>query len=370
MPSEARIAAPVRREAPPGSVSVVIPAHNGEPYIGWTLESLARQSYPDFECLVIDDGSVDRTAAVVERFASEARFSLRLVRHSENWGLARTLNHGLRETRGSLVLVLHQDTSLGDGGWLGRAVARMAQSRDVAVVTGNYGIPARGEVDLVQRTFGVLRRQFHRAPRGGLEPLTFSEFKCDLVRRTDIESVGGFPERFRVAGEDIWGSCLLRANGRRLLKDYELTAVQRFTGDATSVRGNLRKEFIFGRAIAGPLLRFRSALARDLSHTPYSRSRSWNRASQPFVTLALALLALVWILTHDAWFLAGALGLIGARLVYYFLRLYPTFRAFGAGGWRASVESVAGSALGFLSDFAYSAGLSLGLVSWARGRPI
>ena len=149
-----------------------------------------------------------------------------------------------------------------------------------------------------------------------------------------------------------------------------MTAVQRFTGEATSVAGNLRKEFIFGRAIAGSLLRFRSALARDLSRTPYSRSRSWNRASQPFFILALAVLFLLSIFTQDAWYLAGAFGLIGARLVYYFLRLYPTFRAFGEGLWKASVESAAGSPLGFLSDFAYSAGLVQGLIFWAQGRQI
>jgi len=349
---------------------VVVPAFNGAGEIERTLASVAAQRFPDLDVLVVDDGSRDETPATVERFFQEHALPGRLLRHESNWGLSRTLNHGLHETSGDAVLFVHQDIALDREDWVARAVSDLRTRPRVAVVTGYYGLPAVGEVDFAQRTFGVMRRQFHAAPAEGVESVTFSEFKCDLVDRLAVQSVEGFPERFRIAGEDLWVSCALRAQGWTILKDYSLRSVQRFTGKATSVAGNLRKEFTFGKAIAGTLLRFRTSLARGLQSTPYSRSRSWNRASQPFVVAALVLLLLVAALTGSLllWVLFGAL-LLG-RLLYYGLRLYPGLRRILARPGRALAESVLGAPLGIATDAMYTAGLGTGIVSWALGRKL
>ena len=49
-------------------ISVVVIAYNAEPYITQTLETIVSQNYPDFEVIVVDDGSTDGTRACVERF--------------------------------------------------------------------------------------------------------------------------------------------------------------------------------------------------------------------------------------------------------------------------------------------------------------
>jgi glycosyltransferase involved in cell wall biosynthesis len=90
--------------APP--VTVLMPVYNGEAFLSQALESVLRQSFQDFELLVIDDGSTDATAAILEA-CSDRR--LRIVRNPRNLGLVATLNKGLDLARGELVARMDQD---------------------------------------------------------------------------------------------------------------------------------------------------------------------------------------------------------------------------------------------------------------------
>jgi glycosyltransferase involved in cell wall biosynthesis len=60
-------------------VSIIVPAHNSEAFVGRTLASIRAQSFQDWECVVVDDGSVDQTSAVVEA-VSDVDKRVRLVR--------------------------------------------------------------------------------------------------------------------------------------------------------------------------------------------------------------------------------------------------------------------------------------------------
>jgi GT2 family glycosyltransferase len=72
-------------------VSFLLPVHNGDQFIQETLLSISQQDFRDFDILILDDGSNDETAKVVEKFGSA---QLSYVR-TENNGLVSTLNHGL-----------------------------------------------------------------------------------------------------------------------------------------------------------------------------------------------------------------------------------------------------------------------------------
>lgn len=80
-------------------VSVLIPAYNASSTIVETLESVRAQIYPHFEIIVIDDGSTDDTAAIVESFARGDR-RIRLVR-KPNGGLPSARNAGIAVARGA-----------------------------------------------------------------------------------------------------------------------------------------------------------------------------------------------------------------------------------------------------------------------------
>jgi glycosyltransferase involved in cell wall biosynthesis len=91
----------------PPLVSVLLPARDAEATLATALRSVARQSEPRLECVVVDDASRDRTRAVAERFAAaDARF---LVVRGPGQGLVAALEAGRRHCRGRFIARLDAD---------------------------------------------------------------------------------------------------------------------------------------------------------------------------------------------------------------------------------------------------------------------
>ena len=90
------------------SVSVVVAAHNAADTIAETLMSALRQTHPTFEILVVDDASQDATAEVVQACAARDP-RVRLIRLSQNRGVAGARNAGIREAKGDYVAPLDAD---------------------------------------------------------------------------------------------------------------------------------------------------------------------------------------------------------------------------------------------------------------------
>ncbi|HEY0173067.1 MAG TPA: glycosyltransferase family A protein [Pyrinomonadaceae bacterium] len=91
-------------------VSVVVPAYNYGHFLPQTLESLQAQTYPRWECIVVDDGSSDDTPEVMKAFADADR-RVRYVRQ-ENRGLGESRNTGIRHARGDYFQFLDADDTL------------------------------------------------------------------------------------------------------------------------------------------------------------------------------------------------------------------------------------------------------------------
>jgi glycosyltransferase involved in cell wall biosynthesis len=90
-------------------VSIVLPVKNGSDYISDAIESLLSQTFSDFELIVIDDGSTDQTAQIVQGF-SDAR--IRLI-SQENQGVSKASNRGFMMARGKYITRHdHDDLSL------------------------------------------------------------------------------------------------------------------------------------------------------------------------------------------------------------------------------------------------------------------
>src|SRR6266540_741381 len=343
-------------------VSVVLPAYNGSRTIARTLQSLSNQDYPRTEWIIVDDGSRDELLATVDAFLDAQGRTARIIRHPSNLGISRSLNDGIQAATGEFVLIIHQDIELLTVDWLSRAAAYLESDPNIQVVTSYYGIPAVGEWSFAERAFGLIRRQFHRPPDHKREFVPFSEFKCDLVRKSTVDNLGGFAPELRVAGEDIVLSYQIRRAGGKVLKAYDLQAIQRFTGRGETVIGNLEKEFQFGHALGGVLRTFGAFPFRELKTSPYSRSRSLHRASQPPVALAMLVCGLLFLI--PGWLVAGVLlgVLLLARFSYYMFRLGRDFRRSVPGWPRAIAEAALASVLGVMTDFVYSAGVSTGLI--------
>jgi glycosyltransferase involved in cell wall biosynthesis len=89
-------------------VSVVMPVHNGMPYLPLALDSILAQSFEDFEFIVVDDASTDATAEVAADYARRDR-RICLLTNARNLGISGAINVGLEGVRGELIARMDAD---------------------------------------------------------------------------------------------------------------------------------------------------------------------------------------------------------------------------------------------------------------------
>ena len=83
------------------SISIIIPVYNVEPYIEKCLESVLDQTYKEFECILVNDGSTDKSGQICDRFAAiDSR--IRII-HKKNGGLVSARKTGLKEASGQFI---------------------------------------------------------------------------------------------------------------------------------------------------------------------------------------------------------------------------------------------------------------------------
>lgn len=91
-------------------VSIIVPVYNAEKFIRETMESVLAQTYPDWELLLVEDGSSDGSAKVIDSFITEKQETrIRLIRQPSNQGAARARNRGLKEAQGRYIAYLDAD---------------------------------------------------------------------------------------------------------------------------------------------------------------------------------------------------------------------------------------------------------------------
>lgn len=93
--------------APLPTVSVVIPCYNNEPFVAAAIESALGQTYPNVEVVIVNDGSTDRSAVVIDRYRDRAK-----VIHQDNAGACVARNRGLAEAEGDWIKFLDADDLL------------------------------------------------------------------------------------------------------------------------------------------------------------------------------------------------------------------------------------------------------------------
>lgn len=90
----------------PPEISVILPAYNTEAYLGKAIQSLLDQSFRDFELLIINDGSTDKTEDIIRSF-SDPRIVY--IKNEQNYGLIDTLNKGIDISRGKYIARMDGD---------------------------------------------------------------------------------------------------------------------------------------------------------------------------------------------------------------------------------------------------------------------
>jgi glycosyltransferase involved in cell wall biosynthesis len=95
-------------------ITVFTPAYNRAHLLPRLFESLCKQTYKDFEWVIVDDGSVDDTRSVVEQFSQYSTLNTNTIRYfyQENGGKHRAINRGVKEARGELFFIADSDDTL------------------------------------------------------------------------------------------------------------------------------------------------------------------------------------------------------------------------------------------------------------------
>ena len=91
-----------------GLISIIMAAYNAEKTIEQAINSVLSQTYPDFELLVVNDCSTDKTAMLAEAIVKKDD-RVRLISNEKNSGVSYTRKHGLEETRGEWIAILDSD---------------------------------------------------------------------------------------------------------------------------------------------------------------------------------------------------------------------------------------------------------------------
>ena len=91
-------------------ISIIIPAYKAEVYIKEALESIAKQTYKQWEVIVVEDASKDQTESIVKDFsASVPQNQVKFIRHEVNKGLGATRNTAIRQAEGEYIAFLDHD---------------------------------------------------------------------------------------------------------------------------------------------------------------------------------------------------------------------------------------------------------------------
>lgn len=126
-------------------ISVVLPVYNGARYISRAIESVGRQTFTDWELIVLDDGSTDATSDVIRPLAERDR-RIRYLRNPENLGVQKSLNRGLREARGECIARIDDDDWWEDAQKLEKQVEFLDSHPDAVLVgTGTIVVNEEGK---------------------------------------------------------------------------------------------------------------------------------------------------------------------------------------------------------------------------------
>jgi len=189
-------------------VSIISPCYNHEKYIGACIESVRNQTFPDWEMIIMNDGSTDHTAAVIESLIQPGdRIHLYSQENAGIFRLSETYNKALRISRGKYIAVLEGD-DLWEPGKLERQVTIMESDPGVVL--------AWGQAQTLSETSGALGSPFppsvqqdifNNDPPGKILKVLFFENPIPaatlLFRKDVLLDSGGFLQSFNLPLVDL-----------------------------------------------------------------------------------------------------------------------------------------------------------------------
>lgn len=231
-------------------VSVAVVTYNSAEFVAPCLDSIERSTaYPNYEVVIVDNGSQDETLSLIEPYAAGDR-RIRLIRNGENAGFAGANNLALARAKGEYFLLLNPDTMVTPG-WIGGLLRHCLRDPSVGLVVpvtnsaGNevkINVPYSNSEEMEQ-----FARELARRNGGTTRDIEVAPLFCALIPRPVWENVGGLDERFEVGMfEDDDLSLRVAAAGYRVVA-AEDCFVHHFGQGAFSKLARSHYERVFAR---------------------------------------------------------------------------------------------------------------------------
>jgi len=227
-------------------VGVVVVNWNRRELLRACLHSLARQSHGSFEVVVVDNGSTDGSAVLVEEIAKSYPVRMRLIANTANLGFCAANNQGISATEAELVALLNNDAEA-EPGWLEALEQAVRKAEDVGMAASKVLVwedPTRIDKcgHLIYPDGQNRGRGSGQTDRGQFdhtEEVLWPDGCAAMYRRAMLEDVGGFDEDFFAYADDAELGLRARWAGWRCL--YTPAAVVRHHRGATLGLGSARR---------------------------------------------------------------------------------------------------------------------------------
>lgn len=203
-------------------ISIIIPLYNKAACIATALECVLAQTYQDFEIVVVDDGSTDDGASIVERYTDSR---IRLIRQ-DNTGVSAARNRGIEEAKGEYVAFLDADDE-----WMPEYLEVQHQLTekypqcDVFATNYEFRGPSGNMVPTILRRLPSKDEDFEltnyfEVAYSSHPPLWTSAV---MVRKAALDSAGGFPVGVR-SGEDLltWARLIVKYKAAFSMKSFAI----------------------------------------------------------------------------------------------------------------------------------------------------
>ena len=171
-----------------GNVSIIVPCYNQAEYLGETLNSVINQSYPNWECIIVNDGSSDNSEQIaLEYCKKDNRFKYLF---QSNQGPSTARNNGIAQTSGEFILPLDGDDIIGET-YIEKCVKHF------------QSYPQTKLVYCKAQLFGVEQGEWE-LPDYNYESFIWSNsiFCSAMFRRSDFNNTSGYNPNMRYGFED------------------------------------------------------------------------------------------------------------------------------------------------------------------------
>lgn len=164
------------------TVSVIIPAYNSEKTISKIVTQVLQQTYPAAEIIIVDDGSIEGTASIIDKFQTEHSGIVKAI-HQSNAGVSAARNTGMDTSSGKYITFLDSDDEVGPD-YIKNLISAIIQDNSDMAISGYVKIP-HGDVNLKRAVFDKTEYQNVIMTRNIGVPFG-KIFDGDIIRQNDI----------------------------------------------------------------------------------------------------------------------------------------------------------------------------------------